>query len=491
MWRPASPITRTLLLGSLALGVPGGLGAQVSPPAAGSPHADPASPGSITIPIALEKGTPLSIALNEPVGIRSGEPVEGVLLQPIYSFDREEVPAGSKVLGRIAAVKNASRMQRSQAIMRGDFSPLRTAEVEFDTLVPPDGRRLPIETSVSPGAPQVVHLETADQGKKPGAVSSAVASAKQQVYTEKQEIMTAVKQPRRLHRLKEMLISELPYHRPRLAAGTRYSAELTSSVALGSMQVPAAELRSVGQTPPAGSLLQAALLTPLSSATAQRGTPVKAIVTRPLFSDDHQLIVPEGSMLEGMVVQAKPAERLKLHRGGLLRFTFNRIETPDRIGTPHETAHPVAASLAAVDVDKQERVKLDSEGGAHSTTSKMDYTAPAIAVLIAATAAQSDVDVRPGGRVYSDTQGPASGQILGGGLGYRLVGAVLALGVQYRPVTAALAAYGAAWSVYSHLLSRGQEITFPEDTPMQIRFGEQHARPAAPSTPAAPAKPGA
>jgi hypothetical protein len=185
-----------------------------------------------------------------------------------------------------------------------------------------------------------------------------------------------------------------------------------------------------------------------------------------------------------MVVQAKPAERLKLHRGGVLRFSFNKIQTPQG------AAQPVAASLAAVDVDKQQKVKLDSEGGAHSTTSKMDYAAPAIAVLIAAGAAQPDVDVRAG-RVYTDTQGSAGGQIVGGSLGYRLVGAVMALGVQYRPFTAGLAAYGAAWSVYSHLLSRGQEVTFPENTPMQIRFGEQHTRPAAPVNPATPAKPGA
>jgi hypothetical protein len=480
-------ISHLVLLALIAVSVPAGLGAQVSPPPASSVRTDPASAGSVSIPIALEKGTPLSVALDRPVPIRRGEPVEGVLLQPIYSFDREAVPAGSKVLGQIAAVKNASRMERSQAIMQGDFSPLCTAEVEFDTLVPADGRRISIETSVSPGAAQVVHLETADQGKKEGTVAKAVASAKEQVRTEKKEVVTALEQPGRMHRLEELLVSELPYHRPHLAAGTRYSAELKSSVALGSVQVPAAELKSVGQAPPAGSLLETALITPLSSATAHRGTPVKAIVTRPLFSADHQLIVPQGSTLEGMVVQAKPAERLKLHRGGVLRFAFDRIETPQG------AARPVAASLAAVDVDKQERVKLDSEGGAHSTTSKMDYAAPAIAVLFAASAAQSDVDVRPG-RVYSDTQGPASGQILGGGLGYRLVGAVLALGVQYRPVTAALAAYGAAWSVYSHLLSRGQEIAFPEDTPMEIRFGQQHEHPAVPLNPvnpAAPSKPGA
>ena len=478
--KPESRIPHLSLLALIAACMQAGLGAQVSPPPA-SLQADPASPESVGIPITLEKGTPLNIALDRPIPIRQGEPVEGVPLQPIYSFDREAVPKGSKVLGRISAVKRPGRKQRSQAIMQGDFSPLLTAYVEFDTLVPPDGRRLHIETSVSPGTAQVVHLET-DQGKKEGAVAKAVASAEQQVRTEKKEVVTALEQPGRMHGFEELLISQLPYHRARLAAGTRYSAQIESTVALGSVQVPATELKSVGQAPPAGSLLEVALLTPLSSATAHQGTPVKAIVTRPLFSDDHQLIVPQGSTLEGVVVQAKPAERLKLHRGGVLRFSFNKIQTPQG------AAQPVSASLAAVEVDKQERVKLDSEGGAHSTTSKMDYAAPAIAVLIAAGAAQSDVDVRAG-RVYTDTQGTAGGQIVGGGLGYRLVGAVVALGAQYRPVTAGFAAYGAARSVYSHLLSRGQEVVFPEDTPMQIRFGLEHPRPATPLNLAATAKP--
>jgi len=65
----------------------------------------------------------------------------------------------------------------------------------------------------------------------------------------------------------------------------------------------------------------------------------------------------------------------------------------------------------------------------------------------------------------------------------------VALGAQYRPVTAGFAAYGAARSVYSHLLSRGQEVVFPEDTPMQIRFGLEHPRPATPLNLAATAKP--
>lgn len=443
------------------------------------------APASVTFPTSLEKGTPLSLALSRRVRIRQGEPVEGILLQPVYSFDRMVVPAGSKVLGRVATVKKAKARQRSQAIVQGDFSPILTAQVEFNTLLLPGGRRLPIDTLVSPGTAQVVHLETVDSegGKKPSAAAKAIASAKEQVRAEKQQVEAAIKEPGRLHRLKETLISELPYHRAYLAAGMRYSAELKSTIALGSVEVPAAELKSVGQIPPPGSLLETALLTPLSSATARRGTPVKAIVTQPLFSLDHQLVVPQGSLMEGMVVQAQRAQRLKLHRNGVLRFTFNKIQTPQG------AVHTVAASLAAVDVDKQEKLKLDSEGGAHSTTSKMDYAAPALAVLIAASSAAPDTDIRPG-RIYTDTSGPVGGQIIGGGLGYRLIGAAMAVGIRYRPVTAALAAYGAAWSVYSHFLTRGQEVVFPEDTPMQIRFGQHHGSQASPAEASTP-KPGA
>lgn len=479
---PASLLGLMWACALLCLDASPGLEAQQAPPAAPL-EARSSAPSSVAFPTALEKGTPLSIALSQRVRVRQGEPVEGILVQPIYSFDRMVVPAGSKVAGRIATVKKAKAWQRSQAVMQGDFSPLLTPEVEFNTLLLPDGRRLPIETSVSPGAAQIVHLETAgsEGGKKPGAAAKAIASAKQQVRAEKKEVETAIKQPGRLHRLKQLLISELPYHRVYLAAGIRYSAELKSTIALGSVDVPATELKSVGQIPPPGSLLETALLTPLSSATARRGTPVEAIVIRPLFSGGHQLVVPQGSLMKGIVVQAQPAQRLKFHRNGVLRFTFNKIQTP------HGAVQTVAASLGGVDVDKNEKLKLDSEGGAHSTTSKMDYAAPALAILIAASSATPDTDIRPG-RVYNDTSGPVGGQIIGGGIGYRLIGAAMAIGIRYRPVTAALAAYGAAWSVYSHLLTRGQEVVFPEDTPMQIRFGQHHGPDVTPPDPAA-AKP--
>jgi hypothetical protein len=439
---------------------------------------------SVPVPLTLQKGAAFNIALAHRAPIRrSGEPLQGRLVQPVYAFDRIVAPAGSVVLGHVTAIQDAPRRERVQAIMQGDFSPLRSAQVEFDTLVLGDGRHIPIQTRVSPATAQVAHLEVAGErpGKRANRASRAVGNAKRNVEREKNQMIAEIRAPGRMHRLKSWLIAQLPYHRPFLPAGARFTAALKAPVLLGSARIPASELKRVGSTPPSNSVLQAVLVTPLSSATARRGTPAEAIVTRPVFAKHHQLIIPEGSVLEGSVVQAEPARRLRLHRNGILRFTFLKIQTP------HGVPRPVVGSLQGVEVDKKEKLKLDSEGGVHSTTSKMDYAAPAIAVLIAATSAMPDTDVRPG-RVYTDTNGPATGQIIGGGLGYKLIGMAMALAMHYQPVTAGFAAYGAALSVYSHLLSRGHDVVFPKDTPMEILLGEHHSPSSARTSQSGPKK---
>jgi hypothetical protein len=452
-----------------------GKGAQPGPSA---PQAVSASSGEpfVTIPLTLQKGTPLSIALDHRVPIgRKGEPVEGRLVQSVYAFDRIVAPAGSVVLGHVISVKSVPHKERAQAIMRGDFTPLRNAQVGFDALVLADGRHVAIQTRVSPATAGVVHLEVAGQrqGSRENLVSRAVGNTKRRIEQEKNQMVAEIRRPGRTHRLKQWLISQLPYHRQYLPAGARFTAALEKPVVLGSARVSASELKLVGTAPPANSIVEAALLTPLSSATSHRGTPVEAIVTRPVFSKGGELIIPEGSKLEGAVVQVEPARRMRLHRNGTLRFTFQKIQTP------HRAPQRVEGSLQGVDVNKKERLKLDSEGGAHSTTSKAAYAKPAIAVLIAVASAAPDVDVRPGGRVYTDTNGPAGRQVVGGGLGYKLIGMATALAVHYQPVTAGFAAYGAARSIYSQFISRGRDVEFPKDTPMEIRLGRH--RPASAS----------
>ena len=107
----------------------------------------------------------------------------------------------------------------------------------------------------------------------------------------------AYKQPGKLSRLKSRLFSMLPYHRQGWSAGALSQRAPYGPLTLPQMAYPAA---------PEGQQVYARLLTPLSSASARQGSPVEAVVTRPVFSAGHTLLFPEGTRLTGEVVEAQP-----------------------------------------------------------------------------------------------------------------------------------------------------------------------------------------
>ena len=48
-------------------------------------------------------GSPLRLYLTSRVSNRAGAPVQAKLMEPVFAFDREVIPAGTVVLGSIAA----------------------------------------------------------------------------------------------------------------------------------------------------------------------------------------------------------------------------------------------------------------------------------------------------------------------------------------------------------------------------------------------------
>src|SRR5260370_25211964 len=146
--------------------------------------------GSELIPLTVQVGVPLHVVLEKSLPIKhAGVPVKGRVVEPIYVFDHMVIPSGSQILGRVGQVEGLSRKQRAMAIANGDFTPLRKAHVDFDTLVLKDGRRLPLQTVVSQGAPNMVHLSAGERSKKKkGRVGGAVEQARQQVKAREQEI---------------------------------------------------------------------------------------------------------------------------------------------------------------------------------------------------------------------------------------------------------------------------------------------------------------
>ncbi|MGC2768603.1 MAG: TrbI/VirB10 family protein [Candidatus Acidiferrum sp.] len=436
--------------------------------------------GEQPIPIVLKlpEGTALRIAIDARTRISHvGETVKGYVVETVYAFDEPVIPEGSVVTGRVTQIAPVPKLRLAQEYANGNFSPFHQYQVTFDHLRLPDGREIEIATTVAPGAAEVVHLVSkppkdndAEKEHKNGA-ARAMDATKQQVKAGVQEANDSAHQaadqiraPGKMHRLKQFLLEQSPYRRQYIEVGTRFSASLTQGLDFGSDSHSQEQLSALGDLPQADTVLHARLVLELSSATATRGTPVVAELTEPVYSSDHHLLMPSGCRLIGQVVEARPARRL--HRNGELRVIFEHIEMPG--GGLQE----VQGTLEGIEVSRAAHMKLDEEGGARATDSKMRYLSTGVALLLAAAAAHPDVD--RGG--MQDPAGDPAVRAGAGASGFGLAGTVIGLAAKSNAVSIAFSAYGATASIYTNFLSRGREVVLPKDAPVEIGLGTRHPR---------------
>ena len=440
-------------------------------------HRADASAAMETVDLTVPQGTPLQVALtNETRVKKAGQPIEGRIVEPVYSFDKIVIPVGTEVDGQIIKIKSPSAGRRTTAALDADFTPARKTEIEFDELILPDGKRLAVHTVVTPGSGQPIQFVSAAEENQGKGVKDAAAmkarAAKQQAKQEWDTAMKQVKEPGKLRRVERYAVAQLPVHPQYLPEGVVYFAELQQPLNFGSEPLTPALASSIGGPPPDGSVVHARLITPLSSASTQKGAEVEAMVSQPLF-DDGRLILPQGSLLKGSVVQVQPARHLS--HNGQLRMAFHELSLPSGV------EQKVEATLAGVEAGKASNVKLDSEGGAQATTSKSRYLATAVSLSLAAVSFAGDPDAGPGGNASA---GNTSNRVAGGAGGYKLIGIALGLAVHSQPFGAAMGAYGGGMSIYTHFIARGHDVVFPKNTAMEIGIGTR--RPAADV--AAPAK---
>jgi hypothetical protein len=435
---------------------------QPSPNAAsGAPH---------TVELEVPAGTPLPVVLADEVRIRKpGQVIHGKIAEPVYAFDQLVVPAGSEVSGSVTRIAGISAWQRTLAALDANFSPTRDVEITFDQLTLPDGHRVPLHTQVSPASQGVLQFATAadpddaNKGKKNAAAklaSDKVSEKKQEIGREWHAAVEQVKTPGKMHRLKRIFLAEMPVHPQYFDAGTRFNAELLDPLNFGTEEVTSEKIQMVGTAPAAGSVIHALLKTPLSSASAQRGEEVSAIMTEPLITNS-QLILPEGTILKGSVLQVQAARRL--HRNGQLRIVFHQVVPPQA------AEQQVEASLEGVEVKDDQNLSLDSEGGAQATTPKTRYLTTGISIALAVTTALPDPDAGASGQ----SVGELGGRAATGASGFRAIGFALGALVKSRPLAAGMGAYGAGMSVYANFLSRGHDVVYPKDTAMAIGFGSR------------------
>jgi hypothetical protein len=87
------------------------------------------------------------------------------------------------------------------------------------------------------------------------------------------------------------------------------------------------------------------------------------------------------------------------------------------------------------------------------------------------------------GHSFADPDGDGTIKNAGSGVGSRGAGGFIGMGLIgvavsqiSRPVGIAMGAYGAARTLYSNVFGKGREVTFPADTPIQVRLAPGPAR---------------
>lgn len=427
-------------------------------------EATEASP--VQISLTLPEGTPLRVALDQRTRVRRvGEAVHGKVVEPVYAFDEQVVPAGSTVSGRVTRIESVPAQKRVLSYSGGNFSPFRNYEVTFDELDLPNGKVLNIKTVTSPGSAEVVHLvankSKQAEEKKKNAAARAISDAKQETKDKIHSGVEQIKSPNLMHRLKTLVYAQSPVHRQYIEKGTRFNAALEEELAFGVTVRTREDLAGLGNAPEPDSLLHARLAVGVNSADATRGSTVNAVLTEPVFSASHVLLLPANTRLVGEVQEAKPAQ--SLHRNGELRIAFNRIELPSG------AAQAMQGTLEGMEVDRSSHLALDEEGGTRATTPKTRYLSTGLSIAMLAVASHPDSE-----HGTTDAAGDADVRAGAGISGSRIAGSLISLAARSQPVSLAFGALGATQSVYSNFLSRGRDVNLLQNTPLEISFAPPH-----------------
>ncbi len=433
-------------------------------------------PEATDVPVHLlvNAGTPLRVYLTKRVSYRRGDAVSAKLVEPVWAFDRIVLPAGSTIQGQVTRLDPVSNMVRATSVIRGDFTPLKRAQVSFNKLVLANGHELDAGTIpalglasiyVPPKPNQKPKQNQSNVNTKTGKLGSLGKQQVQaQINARSYGFLNFVRGPNKREWLEDFLWTKLPYHPQWYRSGTRFDSILSGPLDFGIVRIPEASLKDVGGQPAADQPAMIQLRNAITSSDARIGDPINGVLSQPVFSTGHQLVLPEGTSFQGKVTLARPARMF--HRGGQLRFTFDQVQPPGFLSAARAPkVERIQAQLAGAEPGAGP-VTVDAEGTAKATESKTRFLRPIVAAIAAAQSGDNDE-----GKAGSSGGGTANyaGRSLGGFSGFGLLGTAVAQGPQ--EIGMALGYYGLAWSVYNNIVSRGREVTFEKNTAVSIRFG--------------------
>lgn len=276
-----------------------------------------AAESSLTLPA----GTIMRVTSSErvkPSRLRAGDELQAELPRPVFLRERRAIPAGSQVrlsVEEIRRVKvDAEKTRGWSAFLRRPFAgllPRHRYDVSFRSaeIVMADGTVVPFKPSLL----EVRESGTVAAGAKRSSAKTASSRQGSTLILLLEEALTLPRQ----------------------------------SAVRGDLNADA------GPSPQQEVRARVMLLAPISAAKSQAGETFRARVLEPLRLGD-QLIVPEGSTVQGRIAWRKPPRRLR--RAGTMRLSFGELTLPEG------GAAEISASLLAVEGLPSSRLILDPEG---------------------------------------------------------------------------------------------------------------------------------
>src|SRR5260221_4241776 len=241
--------------------------------------------------VVVEPGNDLRAALEKGVRLKAvGQPITAKLIEPVYAGEVLAIPAGSAIKGHVSAISTSPMRKRGQRLLNGDFTPPKTAHVTFDQLVLSDGTMVPIHSDSAVGLGRVANSRYLPKAQRPG------------IRQKLKGAMAPLREPNKLQRLGEAVVTSLPYHPDYIDQGTVFDTALLEPVTLLAPVQPDTASPQI-----ASDYVHLHLLTAVNSSTSTAGTQIEAVVSQPYYQADHQLLYPARTTLTGTVQKATSA----------------------------------------------------------------------------------------------------------------------------------------------------------------------------------------
>jgi len=382
--------------------------------------------------LVIERGNDFRAALEKGVRLKSaGQPITARLLQPVYAGEDLAIPAGSTIKGHVSSISKAPMRKRAGRLLAGDFTPPKTANVTFDQIVLSDGTTVPIHSDSAIGLGRETNSQYLPKAQRPGMRQKLKGA------------MAPLREPNKLQRLGQAVVTSLPYHPEYIDQGTVFDTALLEPVTvLAPVQPNAASLQ-------ASDYLHLRLLTPVNSSTSTTGTQIEAVVSQPYYQADHQLLYPAGTRITGTVEKASSAGWMK--RNGSIVFAFRSVQMPDG------TTRDLHSTVGGIQAERSEGLDVGKEGEIKATTSTFARILAPVS-LIGPSRAVADSTLQKTAWSRSG-EGRSGFGLLGAGAAQASVGTAIGFGY-----------FGAAKRLCNAFVTKGSNVELPVNTPILLRL---------------------